>query len=402
MTNNRKIIINSTIAAIFICAMPIATIFGGIVPFICGVCAVLLIIFNYSVSPSTIFLFIFGVIVFSLSYLRILFFNDTFFENYLISFFTICIVSFQCIQYQISEKQVIHTISIFAIFYLYFLPNELTKATIENDFNFGRLMTLSYSMIILMESLWLEYFIVKRNWMKFLILAIFSFYLFQLLIFGSRGTLIALLFFFFTTWIIKKNISLKKVAKIFGYVVIPVFLIIYNGIEILASIQRTLSNFDIHILFIDKTIMQFESGGDVTSGRDELAEKAIDGILNAPILGNGIASFENTNNIYVHNLFLQLFYELGFFSVLLLFIVILFGLYIILNKKYSFKHRIFISYLFSAGIIQLFFSSSIWLSQIFWIYLGYIIKIYYQGKNDKELFQKHNQYFHFHNPTFLR
>ena len=55
-----------------------------------------------------------------------------------------------------------------------------------------------------------------------------------------------------------------------------------------------------------KKMSSLSNDGDVSNGRDLLYESAIDIIRSSPMIGKGVGYFEKINEIYVHQLFLQI------------------------------------------------------------------------------------------------
>ena len=98
--------------------------------------------------------------------------------------------------------------------------------------------------------------------------------------------------------------------------------------------------------------------------------------FHSPIWGNGIAAYENAfHTNWVHNVFVQLFVEGGILLLLPFLYFIFLSLKYIFQSHHNKEDRLFLAMLMAGGLTELLFSSYLWRSQVFWLYIGYTIKL---------------------------
>ena len=111
----------------------------------------------------------------------------------------------------------------------------------------------------------------------------------------------------------------------------------------------------------------------MSEGRDILYKKAAVGIVDSPIWGHGIGSFDNYSGAYPHNIFLQLMYEGGIILTIPLLILLIKGFMSLFSFKYQQPYRNFLLLLFCSGVIELFLSSFLWMSICLWLFYGQVL-----------------------------
>ncbi len=368
--------INNFTAFLIICANPIAWVGkGGVLPIICILCLLLLFFVNRRFTIPTFALALFSVIFFLISFSLKENFDNSYFQNYYTTFFSLGLTAFLCGQMPICENKLIKLIGIFSFVYFPFILT-IDMGNVEVDsIDYGKWMGISYGILRLLNSLII--IAIFSNIKLLRLMGIFGAlaYLSFLVVYGSRGTLVSIFILVFFLFIIKNDYTKKTVLKISCLCILPLSLTIIYFKDILFFLDNISSKFGIHIFFVEKMIRLIESGNSLSSGRDTLTNQALEGIMQSPFIGNGIATFEPYNSGYVHNIFLQVFYELGIIPFILLICLLGYSINYILTNSHSKERRIFMTFLISAGVIELLFSSSLWLSQIFWFFTGYTIRI---------------------------
>ena len=119
------------------------------------------------------------------------------------------------------------------------------------------------------------------------------------------------------------------------------------------------------------------SQGNLSNGREELRNYALEIIRNYPITGRGIGFFETKQDgLYVHNVVLQALCEGGLFFFIPLVIMIIRTIVTLLNNKRMQNGIEYTFFLVTTvnGLIILFYSSVYWQLLLFWFLLGYLIK----------------------------
>lgn len=239
-------------------------------------------------------------------------------------------------------------------------------------FSYG---TLRFIIALLFSLIYIKYNI-KAN--KLLFTASLIFYIIFYSLYASRGAVLAIVVFVISALYIRLS-HLSLAIKI-NFLILVIFSLAFFE-PLISFIQSTLSTFGIDIYAIDK-LMRMMSESDVSNGRNDIINQGLTMGFDSPILGNGIASYEiKYNRGWVHNIFVQLFLEGG----ILLFLP--FGYYIIYSIKYILStdnpnnERLFLALLLAGGLIELLFSSYLWRSQVFWLYIGYTIRLKKQNKS---------------------
>lgn len=378
---NKHLQINSALIALLVCANPIAWLAkGGALPMICAVCLFCVILVNRKISFPTIILFTGLTFVFLISSTLKDNVNNPYFDNYSRSIFTLGLTGFICGQIDFDVKSVFRNIALFGVVFIAFVYRLDMGSTEDSTADYGNWMGISYGILRIIDGLTIYglfySFKIKH---KAIFLSVACAYLGFLLVYGSRGTLLAYASLLFFCWIISKGYSLKQFIKRLLIIAFPFVLIYYYFIDIILWLHDISQAFNVKLFFVEKLIA-LEAVGSISSGRSELIEAAIPGIINSPFIGNGIATYEPYNDGYVHNLFVQVFFELGIIPFILVCSIVFLGFKSIVDLRIDKGSRIFIVYLISSGVVELLFSSSLWVSQVFWLYVGYMVRIHFHKK----------------------
>lgn len=236
-----------------------------------------------------------------------------------------------------------------------------------------------YSMLIpvLANLVYMRFFFKKeKKWIRIILLpftAINIFYLIQMTMFGSRGPILCVLLLIASFFVIRvtndNNFYVQK--KRILVIAIGAIILGVSFVPLLQTFNIILAEYDIQIVFVDK-FLRLEDSGDMTNGRMSISNMAIEGFLNSPLVGNGLAQFErNTGEVYPHNFILQLLYDGG----LILSCSVLGSILMAAYKK--FKHIgteefICLLLLFFGSVPGAMFSGDLWNALILWMFFGFL------------------------------
>lgn len=199
------------------------------------------------------------------------------------------------------------------------------------------------------------------------------FYLIQLFMYGSRGTLLSIGILLIILWVLRKKQSQIRISWIRFFLALAVIVIILVFfLDIINYINSVLRSAGIHLQFVDK-ILLLESRGNLGNGRNEIIELAWRHILQKPILGHGISTFPYyTSMDYPHNFVVQGFFDLGIIGMLIVFVPIVTAtlriLHIPQDKLY------FIVALFCSSVPGALFSGNMWRNSLLWLTFAFILK----------------------------
>lgn len=238
-------------------------------------------------------------------------------------------------------------------------------------------MDISYAFLptVVAALLHFTYYFREKKKKLFLIIlyCINTFYLFQLILYGERGTVIcilmALIFCINIKYDIKNNKIIKKnlntkfiITAIIGIIAI----ILYKDILKIIVNLTGINSYSINKFLTLST-------NDVSNGRFALYSTALNGFLESPIFGKGISSFNyfNPGGGYPHNIFFQILYDGGLILFLPYIYILIAGT---INVFKSEKRDLVVLwiYFFSTAIMYLMFSNNIWLLPALWIYIGFL------------------------------
>ncbi len=204
--------------------------------------------------------------------------------------------------------------------------------------------------------------------------AINLFYLLQMAMFGSRGPILCALLLIISFFIVKIDdngkISMRK-GRILIIIVAIIFLML-SFTAILQVLKDFLATFDITLNVIDK-FLRLEDTGDMTNGREVLSTMAWKGIMESPVLGNGISQFDkNTGEGYPHNFILQMLYDGGIILTSCIMIPIIRTL---IQKMRTISESEFICLLLFlfASVPGALFSGDLWNAGTLWLFFGFVL-----------------------------
>lgn len=237
-------------------------------------------------------------------------------------------------------------------------------------------MVSSYNILFFIIPSAIICFYNTNKWIKLFAIAEVLLGLLFLILFGSKGAVLAIFLGCFLVFVYRKNRSVKILSLKTIITTISVCLLFSNLDGILTYTNDMLNRYGIVSSAIPELLAKISSNDidQITSGRNVIYTQTIKEISHSPIWGYGIASFDNYSGNYPHNLFLQLLYEGGIivcFPYTLLFFMLLNQLN---SNKTPLEKRYFIIFIFSAGLVRLMLSYSFWESQLFWFSIGIVLK----------------------------
>ncbi|MHA3058118.1 O-antigen ligase family protein [Acinetobacter sp. ANC 5584] len=320
-----------------------------------------------SIFVNNIYLFfnngkilIFSLILVFIFIIQISFtFGNNFLSNYFFNFLIFGVSGIVYSQLEFSKELLYKTMSAFGLILIPTVATYNFGDRLSDSIDYGNWMGVSYDVLRIMIPILILCFFSKKWIFKILFLCALIFYINIQLNYGSRGAILSFLLFYFSFILIKsKNLKLTfMLSFIFiALLLIAIFVYFFQSIE--------------NLFFMSK-IVDADSG-DISNGRYDIYNRALDGVLSSPIYGNGIASYEKLyNNGYVHNIFIQVGYEFGLFGIFIL-------IYLLIKPIYYWRfisrpEAIFLMFLICSGFIQLIFSSFYWGSQYFWFLFGYLL-----------------------------
>ena len=241
-------------------------------------------------------------------------------------------------------------------------------------------MSISYYLLPLYIGIIIDIFMnwkigIKKSLIKYLTYIIVFWPLFNFLfVHASRGVFLAIGISFILCILCK--LKKQKQRLIFLLIILILSIVIFIFAEnILESLQQLTNKFNISLSIIDKNINLLEQG-ELGDGRNEIYQEALNGIVENPILGNGIGQFDFNYGTYPHNLVLQLLYEGGIIFLIIVFVpIISILLLLIFDTKLELKNIYLIIFLIGSSIVKLMLSYEFWSDVYFWItlYLSYRI-----------------------------
>lgn len=200
-------------------------------------------------------------------------------------------------------------------------------------------------------------------------------YLVKMSVYGSRGTLLSVLLCIIALWVLKYDSDNKCVhirsrrVGIFSLIVVGM---IFNWQTIIYGVSEFFENKGISVQAFEKSIRLLKDNK-LLNGRNSILEIAFDEIMNKPLFGHGMSTFEYYTGInYPHNFLVQLLFDGG----LLLFgiIVIVFLLRTMKVFQYLSKNQYYLyMYLFFLTVPGALFSGDIWENGKFWFMMGWVL-----------------------------
>mgnify|MGYP004530052287 CR=1 FL=1 len=265
-------------------------------------------------------------------------------------------------------------------------------------FSFNRIMTetqvptirfsqvelyVSYSLVIIGTAL-IFHFVYYRNKATKLVKVLYllqTFYLISYIGRIARGSLLVIIVSIFACMIgrYKGEERIKTQMRLFLFIFLAIILFIFvseNIEKIIYILNNTVQRFGIDVGAINKSLYFFNKGN-ISNGRNDFFQIALDYFKQKPIIGNGIGTFTNKNMYgiaFVHNFILQFLYEGGIILTIPILILVFKAVVATLNMYNLTKDLyVIIAFLTCNIIVKLCFSSNPWESLMFWLLLGIIL-----------------------------
>ena len=208
------------------------------------------------------------------------------------------------------------------------------------------------------------------------------YYLFMVIFYGNRGPMISLMVLVILVFLHKftdENVSQKNRTRTVVITIIVGALAIYlvNYLEeILYSLNNWFNSMGIEIAALTKSVQKLGSG-DLSNGRTRVFDFTFAGIKEHYLIGNGIATmyYNSFYRIaYPHNLFLQMWYDLGIIvSIPLVFIVLKSIRKTLFEAPIKKDYATIMILLFTLAIPRLCVSAEFWTNIPFWFLIMYTI-----------------------------
>lgn len=304
--------------------------------------------------------------------------GNTYKSNYLITLILYIAIAVIYVRTEIQPDKVVNILIL-----IYILCSPIFLTMNFDSYDSGTLMSYSYVVLPLIIAIIIKITLLgvkkKKEWILILLALPYLYFIFT---YSSRNIYLASLFCLIVCLVMKKKVYLKVI--ILAIMMILMFVVFQNALNILYSIQTELSKFDLSFKIIDKNIELIERE-DITNGRDVIYKKALQGIKEAPILGRGIASFNETYGTYPHNFILQMLYEGGIVLLLIFSVPILYAGYVmIFGKNISRQNEFLLVFLFCNAIIRLLISFEYWRELYFWMLITLSLTMLASSKKIKK------------------
>ncbi|WP_176221710.1 O-antigen ligase [Fibrobacter sp. UWB13] len=201
-----------------------------------------------------------------------------------------------------------------------------------------------------------------------------------IVIYGNKGAALGalamlLVMFFF---------QIKSISKLILSLVI--FLILANWKLLLSAIVSQLMKFNLPTYsLLTLQLLVLDESDQVYSARTNIWNVAIEWIERNPFWGNGICTFDEFNNGYVHNVFLEITLAYGYMGLIVFVGLLVHSIFLLVKMNDPYK-RFFQLILLVGWLVPMQFSLTIWNVSLFWIYIGiYLLSI--TGKKDESFSQ---------------
>lgn len=363
----KRISINSVVLGLFLCISMITKLITTVIVFdnnivvLVGILLLVSFFTNFRFNISKKFLWVlFGIAIWFSSSMVLSVFNVTavsYTWNYFLNFLFYGVSGMLLCSVPLDYEKVLKTISYVLIPYTAYLVIVHIPQIIAVGY-LTEAMDISYTLLIGICAVFLIWKKLSKvaKYFYAILLSIGIYYIFFLS--SCRGAVLALGVFILILYMSKKEYNF---FRMFSICVIVAF-VIFSWDTIFEALYRW---------FPDAGwIRRIIHSQDITSGRDEIFVKAIDLIINNFLFGIGIGGFESyMDGSYTHNIFLQLFCELGVpLGIIVSAILLLWIIQSILCKEKGREHE-FLVFLICQFIPRLLLSSIHWMNSFIWIFV---------------------------------
>ena len=231
-------------------------------------------------------------------------------------------------------------------------------------------MSWSYGILAAMCFLSIYYFREKKRWM----IIIFAICTIGILMYGSRGTLLAVAFgvLLCVLFYHQEKMPKKNYVILFILIGLGIFLISDKGV---ALISDFLSSRGISSRFID-SLLNYTTFAETSNGRMRIWSTVFDLISTGPFYGYGVFAERNVvYNLgmkwgYSHNIFLEILADFGWLIGSFIIIYLVFWLVRFFKDTKKEKDERLLFVIFLTISFELVLSNSIWLHYGLWILMG--------------------------------
>ncbi len=299
-----------------------------------------------------------------------------------IVFFCEVILSLLMVQVKINTRTFLLTSMLMPLIGLPFIDSLFVYISQEDSLGMGTSYAFMLPAVCTIVYL-LKYIRYDKRLIKFVILLIIVInlvFMYLILISGSRGVILSLIFTIVAIYIFPHDIQHCGIKMKSWRSLLMLLFALFIGIyfwEILEFFNTILKSIGYNFYGLERTV-EFHKAGDVFTGRDSIVEIAWDAFLQKPIFGHGLSTFSDyTNDTYpwIHNSVIQLLFDGG----VVLFLFVIFPLF--RSMRYWFRYSSFDDYLivlvlFAASVPGSLFSHDLWSLPILWMFVGYSLKYY--------------------------
>lgn len=224
----------------------------------------------------------------------------------------------------------------------------------------GDYMTFGYSIMMLA---YIGLYTKIRQKKSILLTLLCILVLAEIVIFANKGAILSVaLYTLLYELLINKNTMKKFLLIIVGMMILLSFTTIVEKVYEFAN-KNNIDSYSIVTLY---QVVKGNSSG--LSGREEIWVKAEEELEKNILLGNGAGYYRTTNNgIYSHNLVFDVLIEYGIIIFIIMFVVILKGVWKISNVKG--KNRLISIIFLAMWFPKLFFSSYFQSEMGFWLFI---------------------------------
>ncbi len=204
-----------------------------------------------------------------------------------------------------------------------------------------------------------------------------------ILIFGTRGPIVCMLVYvaLLTIYLAFKSRNIKKIFILFLIfaIILSVFIFDTLFIEVSSALSKVFER-----IGFSTRIFNFIIEGDIiaSKGRESLAKKAIEAIIENPMWGYGITADRAMFGIYPHNMFLEILCQYGiiFGSLLIIVSLVITVLALIKSRKNEGRFT-FALMLISVVFVKLMISSTYTTEPLLFFMMGYFVMILRKKKH---------------------
>lgn len=257
----------------------------------------------------------------------------------------------------------------------FILINNSATNIYTDDVNMG----MTYGIMPLLFAIIAHFYLNKRSCsfickISYILAAIITCIL---VIRGTRGFTVCLIFLLYLLMVHNDNYKKSKNKLLLEtFILLVMIFAVLNFENIILLLASMINKLGIQFNSLEKMVYLI-SNGNITNGRTDIYKIAWEGFLDSPILGNGIGVFTDRfggpHMPFIHNIVLQLLYELGCVLPIPIFLIMINGLWKILFAITDEDAKCFFLVLFSASVPMLLLSSELWFNRVFWLMCGYYL-----------------------------